>query len=389
MSTEVRPAFPPEFQSALPDLVDALEVGVIVVDKELVVRGWNRWMESTSGRAGGAVIGEHITTVFPDIRPVVLDALRSALDGKPTVLSQSLHRFAFALPAPAGCESLELMQQTTRFAPLDSDAGAARGAIAFVQDVSERVARERDLRAATERAESANRSKSDFLATMSHELRTPIGAMTGYTDLVLEGIYGPVTDAQRQHLERVKSVGKHLLNIVEEILLFARVEAGREETHLAQVDAFQIARDAVAVVDPIAREKGIALVASIPGAPALATTDEVKVRQILINLLGNAVKFTAKGEVSIEARVEDRNGSVVYVVRDTGTGIAPENLDRIFEPFTQLENAYSRTQSGTGLGLPVSRRLARMLGGDLTAHSQPGRGSVFIASVSRSGPDSG
>ena len=388
MQSEVRPGFPTEFQSALPDLVDTLEVGVIIIDGELTVRAWNRWMETASGLSPSSVLGRTLEEVFPTVRPVLTDAIRAALDGKPTVLSQSLHRFTIELPAPAGCEGCDQMQQTTRVAPLAPDDPTARAAVVFVQDVTERVVRERDLRAATERAEAANRSKSDFLATMSHELRTPIGAMTGYTDLVLEGIYGPVTDAQRIHLQRVKSVGRHLLNIVEEILLFARVEAGREETHLAPVDAFQIARDAIAVVDPMAREKGLELVATIPDGRLMATTDEVKVRQILINLLGNGIKFTATGRVALDARADDRKGMIVYAVNDTGTGIAANNLEAIFEPFTQLENAYSRTQSGTGLGLPVSRRLARMLGGDLTVVSTLGEGSTFTASIARSGPES-
>jgi PAS domain S-box-containing protein len=386
MRFDVRPAFPPEFQAALPDVLVALDTGVLVVDQELTIRLWNRWMEAASGLSSAAVVGETLMAVFPDVRPAVVEAFRAAVDGKPSMLSQSLHRFALELPAPAGFDGFEQMQQTLRLVPLGSPDGQSRGAVAFVQDVTERVARERDLRAAIERAETANRSKSDFLATMSHELRTPIGAMTGYTDLILEGIYGPVTPEQKAHLERVKSVGRHLLNIVEEILLFARVEAGREETHLSSVDAFQIAREAIAVVGPMARAKGLALKATIPDAPAMAVTDEVKVRQILINLLGNAIKFTAKGEVSLVARAEDRNGSIVFVIRDTGQGIAASNLDRIFEPFTQVENTYSRTQSGTGLGLPVSRRLARMLGGDLTVESQPGVGSAFTASILRSPP---
>ena len=387
MATEVRPAFPLEFQSALPDVMERLEVGVVIVDRDLRIRAWNRWMEDASGRSRTSVLGQLLTDVFPTVRPTVLEAFRTALDGKPSMLSQSLHRYALEVPAPGGFEGFDQMQQTLRLMPIDSADGSERGVLAFVQDVTERVARERELRAATERAEAANRSKSDFLATMSHELRTPIGAMTGYTDLILEEIYGPVTPEQRGHLERIKAVGRHLLNIVEEILLFARVEAGRETLHLATVDVFQIARDAIAVVDPMARDKGLRLLSDVPAAKAIATTDEVKVRQILINLLGNAIKFTPRGEVSLSARVEDRTGQVVFVVRDTGTGISADNLERIFEPFTQIENAYSRTQSGTGLGLPVSRRLARMLGGDLTVTSELGRGSAFTASIARSGPE--
>jgi signal transduction histidine kinase len=386
MSTEVRPGFSPEFQSALPEVMDALESGVMVVDDDLRIRGWNRWMELVCGRAAVNVIGEPVADVFPSLRPVVIEALRAAVDGKPGLLSQSLHRFAFSLPAPSGYEGFDQMQQTVRFAPLPASDGASRGAIVFIHDVTDRVARERELRAALERAESANRSKSDFLATMSHELRTPIGAMTGYADLILEEIYGPVTDPQRVHLERVKSVGRHLLNIVEEILLFARVEAGRESLHLARVDAFKVAREAVAVVAPMAREKGLALEVDVPAGEAIATTDEVKVRQILINLLSNAVKFTAAGRVSLSARADESNGEIVFAIRDTGTGIAPENLKRIFEPFTQVEGAYARTQSGTGLGLTVSQRLARMLGGDLTVESTVGTGSVFTASIRLDGP---
>jgi PAS domain S-box-containing protein len=380
---EVRPAFPPEFESALPELIDALEVGVIVVDEELRIRGWNRWMEAASGRSGADVIGERLASVFPGMRPAVLDAFRAAIGGKPGLLSQSLHRFAFELPAPAGTEGFDQMQQTVRFAPLQSAESQERGAIAFVQDVTERVARERDLRAATELAEAANRSKSDFLATMSHELRTPIGAMTGYTNLILEEIAGPVTPAQRVHLERVKTVGGHLLNIVEEILLFARVEAGREELHLNTVDAFKVARDAIAVLAPMASEKGLALDDDIPDGCAIAVTDEVKLRQILINLIGNAVKFTSHGRVSVAAGVDGGRGMVFFVIRDTGPGIPTADLERVFEPFTQLESSYSRAHSGTGLGLPVSRRLARMLGGDLTVESKVGRGSAFTASISQ------
>ena len=386
MSTETAHSFPVEFLSALPELVDSIEAGVIVVDADLVVRGWNQWMETASGRAMSTVVGQPIDQVFPGVRSNVLDALRAAIDGKPSMMSQSLHRFAFALPAPANTEGFDLMQQTTRFTPIGGD-GVSRGAVAFVQDVTERVARERDLREATERAEAANRSKSDFLASMSHELRTPIGAMTGYVDLILEEIYGPVTPEQRVHLGRVKSVGRHLLDIVEEILLFARVEAGREEPHVESTDAFQLARDAVALVGPMAREKGLRLVTDIPAEAAPTRTDVVKARQILINLLGNAVKFTTRGEVRLSASLDDLSGKVVFVVQDSGIGISAGDLERIFEPFTQIENVYSRTQPGTGLGLPVSRRLARMLGGDITVTSVEGVGSTFVASIARSGAE--
>jgi PAS domain S-box-containing protein len=370
--------FPAEYQPALADVVDALDVGVIIVDRDLVIRGWNRWMESASGRDANSVIGQPLHAVFPNTRATIIDALKTAVNGKPMFLSHSLHRYAFELP-PSGEMGFEQMQQTVRFTPLPQVDGEPCGAIAFVQDVTERVARERDLREATERAELANESKANFLTTMSHELRTPIGAMTSYVDLVVTGVYGPVTDEQRKHLTRVKTVGGHLLNIVEGILQFARVEAGREELRLGPADAFEIAREALAVIHPMASEKGLEVKSDIPDGAAPLTTDAVKLRQILINLLGNSIKFTERGTVSLSVRVEANRA--VFVVSDTGVGIAPADLDRVFEPFVQIDGPHHRTQTGTGLGLAVSRHLARMLGGDVTAESRLGEGSSFRASV--------
>jgi signal transduction histidine kinase len=272
------------------------------------------------------------------------------------------------------------MQQSARILPtLDAD-GAWSGAVALIQDVTERVEREASLRAAMVEAQRANQTKSDFLAAMSHELRTPIGAMSGYADLLADDIFGPVSEVQRAQLRRIKSVGTHLLSIVEEILTFARMEAGHEVMSYAMVNAGVVARQALDVIDPLAAKKGLELSVDIPVHKIELRTDEVRVRQILINLLGNAAKFTTAGRVALTLRATNA-GDVVFEISDTGSGIAPDDLQRIFEPFVQVEGGWTRTHSGTGLGLSVSRGLARLLGGEVSAVSREGSGSTFTLTL--------
>jgi signal transduction histidine kinase len=255
------------------------------------------------------------------------------------------------------------------------------GAIAFIQDVTERVAREEELRAAIARAELASQAKSEFLASMSHELRTPLSAVVGYADLLTMEIPGPILPAQLEQLERIKRCSWHLLDLVEEILTFARTEAGREVLDLADGDAREIARDALVLLEPQAAKKGLRVELALPDAPVPLHSDRTKVRQILVNLLGNAIKFTEKGTVSLT--VDAAGDRVHFVVRDTGPGIPPEQTERIFEAFTQLDQSRTRVKGGTGLGLPVSRNLARLLGGDLLVESTPGAGSTFHVHIAR------
>jgi PAS domain S-box-containing protein len=361
----------------LHEIGDVLEVGVLQVDTDLVIRGWNRWLETASGLSASDVVGRLLVQTFPGIRDSPAEqAFRHALAGGTTVFAHRFHRYLLLFPPPAGVEGFDCMQQSARVVPVADENGRVSGAMALIQDVTERVAREEDLRDALLRAETANRAKSEFLAAMSHELRTPIGAVSGYADLLAEGILGPVSSTQRDHLTRIKSVSTHLLRIVEEILTFARVEAGREEVHLSASEAGAIAREAANAVEPLTMKKGLRLELCLSDAPIPMVTDEVKVRQVLINLLGNAVKFTDRGTVSLSVSATGPQ-TVVFTVQDTGLGIAMADLERIFEPFTQADSSLARAHEGTGLGLPVSRQLARLIGGDVTVSSQPGAGSTF------------
>lgn len=225
----------------------------------------------------------------------------------------------------------------------------------------------------------ASQAKSDFLAVMSHELRTPLNAVLGYADLLLLGVPEPLPDTARSQVERILASTRHLLELIEEILSFSRLEAGREAVHAEDVDIGELVRDVASMTEPLAKEKALRFAVHAPAKGTLFRTDSRKVRQILINLLSNAVKFTDEGEVTLAAAVEDDR--LRLRVSDTGIGIPPEHRERIFDPFWQIEQGATRRASGTGLGLSVTRRLARLLGGDVSLESERGRGSTFTVEL--------
>ena len=357
------------------DLGDVLEIGIITLDADLVVQIWNRWLENASGLAAADVVARPLLDTFPQLRGTHVElALRRAASGSPVVLSQRFHQYVlpFASTATPGFAH---MQQSARLLPMRDARQDVHGVLVILEDVTDRVAREEELRDAMVAAQSASKAKSEFLASMSHELRTPLAAMVGYADLLLNDMVGPTTALQQDHLGRLKACAFHLLGIVEEILTFARAEAGREQIHTQTLDAVALARTALDLVEPQLRAKRLAMKVDVPVTPLTIATDAVKLRQILVNLLGNAVKFTREGQIALT--VVDLGTHVQFTVTDSGPGIAPEDLSRIFEPFTQLEQSWNRANGGTGLGLPVSRQLAHLLGGDVTVSSERGVGSTF------------
>ena len=237
--------------------------------------------------------------------------------------------------------------------------------------------------AARDEAQQANRAKSDFLAVMSHELRTPLNAIIGYGSLLRDGIPDPATSGQRKQIERIGASAKHLLALIDEVLTLSRLELGRERITPTEVGVATLVEEAAAMMEPEVQKKGLALSIVMPEQEVTMVTDAGKLRQALVNLLGNAVKFTDHGEVCIRARYERDAEQVEFEVEDTGIGIDAQHLPRVFDAFWQVDQAPTRRVGGTGLGLHVTRRLVRLLGGEVAARSTVGHGSCFSIRVSR------
>ncbi len=226
-----------------------------------------------------------------------------------------------------------------------------------------------------EAAQEADRLKSAFLATMSHELRTPLNSIIGFTGIVLQGLAGPLNDEQVKQLGMVRSSARHLLDLINDVLDISKIEAGQVKVVSEPFNVRQAIGEAVQRVTPLAEEKALALVVEVAPEVGQIVSDRRRVEQILINLLNNAVKFTEQGEVRVTCRVDE--GRLVTRVADTGIGIKPEDMDKLFKPFRQIETGLARRYAGTGLGLSICKKLVETLGGEIWVESEWGVGSAF------------
>jgi signal transduction histidine kinase len=223
--------------------------------------------------------------------------------------------------------------------------------------------------------QAASAAKSQFLANMSHEFRTPLNAIIGFTEVLQDGLAGPLNDDQVEYLTDIHNAGKLLLRLVNDVLDIAKIEAGRLELYYETFPIAQVIRDAITTLRPAAEKKGLDLRWQLPPDLGVITADQIRLKQILFNLLSNAVKFTDSGSVSVSAQIE--GGDLKLMVADTGIGIRPEDHDRIFVEFSQVDASHGRKYEGTGLGLSLSKRLVEAHGGRIWFESEIGKGSVF------------
>ena len=315
---------------------------------------------------------EFLAMTVKDIRPPtevpqLEEALRKASDGS---AAHHLHRH---WKKDGTIIDVEVSTQ-------EIDFEGRRARVATIIDVSERERLFRDEQTARAEAERANKAKTDFLATMSHELRTPLNAIAGYAELMEVGIHGPVTDKQRESLTRIQRSQRHLLSLINDVLNFAKLSAGRVEYEITDVPVRVAVRTVEELVTVHLQGKSLEFVRSDCDDGRVVRADPDKLQQILLNLLSNAIKFTEDGgRVRIACAGDD--GVVSITVADTGMGIPEDRLQHIFEPFVQVDRGLTSRHEGTGLGLSISRDLARGMGGEIVVRSELGRGSVFTLTL--------
>lgn len=239
--------------------------------------------------------------------------------------------------------------------------------------------RTEELSLAMHKAQVADMLKSAFLATMSHELRTPLNSVIGFTGILLRQMPGPLNDEQKKMLSIVQNSARHLLSLINDVLDISKIEAGELELHMKEIELVPIIEDVFALINPQAEEKGLELNLRVSDHPRFITVDERRFEQVLINLMGNAVKFTFQGKITLSYYAE--NNFLILRIEDTGIGIPNEMLSKLFQPFMQVDMGIDRKFEGTGLGLFISRKIIEMMGGSIEVQSEPDKGSCFTITL--------
>jgi PAS domain S-box-containing protein len=369
-------------------IIAGAQEGIIVYGPDLRFKVWNPFMENISGIAAEKVLGRFAHEIFPFLtEDKVMPRLKRALNGEHP--GQVEFRFEVGDAGQSGWAS-------DLTSPLRDSHGAVIGVIGIVRNITEvkhaelamrelndrleaRVAeRTTELANAMQAAATANMAKSVFLANMSHEIRTPMNAIIGLTHLALQH----VSDARgRDYLDRIQQSAHHLLGILNDILDVSKIEADKLELEHIDFELQDVLDTFVNLVGDRAAAKGLALVFDVaPDVPRHLTGDPLRLGQVLVNYGNNAVKFTERGEIRVAVSLLERAGAEVtlrFAVRDTGVGIAPDRVGRLFNSFEQADASTSRQYGGTGLGLSIARRLAQMMGGEVGVDSRPGEGSTF------------
>ena len=375
-------------------LAESASDGIVTIDEHSTILSVNPAAERLFGYPARALIGNRLTRLMPERfrKPHAQGIARYATSGTRNIPWQGIR--------------LPILTSDGREIPTEISfgefmSGGRRVFSGIIRDVSQQIAAEaalsasnEELRQAAEResqlrheAEAANLAKSDFLAVMSHELRTPLNAIGGYAELIALGVHGPVTAEQLEDLRRVKQSQRHLLGLINQVLNYTRVETGSLRYDPTDVPVREAVAAAEALVVPQMTEHGLTYDDLECAEELVVRADADKMQQILLNLLTNAIKFTDRGGHIRLACSTTADRHVAISVIDTGVGIAPEKLESVFEPFVQVDQRLTRANQGVGLGLAISRDLARGMDGDLSAVSTPGAGSTFTLTLPAAGRD--
>jgi signal transduction histidine kinase len=265
-------------------------------------------------------------------------------------------------------------------AEMRNGSGVLEGYVWLAQDMTELKRVQGELVRAKDAAEEANRAKSAFLANMSHELRTPLNAVIGYSEMLQEVVEDRGQQDLLPDLAKIRWAGKHLLGLINDVLDLSKIEAGKVELSIESLDVSPLIEDAISTIRPLLAQNGNRLEVHCAGALGATLGDQTRLRQVLVNLLSNACKFTENGLIRLEARRVHRKNAewMEFRVADTGIGMSQDQLDRLYRPFMQADASTTRKYGGTGLGLAISREFCQMMGGTLSAESELGKGSAFI-----------
>jgi PAS domain S-box-containing protein len=357
-------------------LVQNSPVAIVTVDMAGDVSSWNPAAERLFGFTRAEALGcslDVLITTTPEMLEEAKDFTRHVKGEARLVhsITRRCHRDG------------TLVEVEVLAAPVDVKDPYA-GSLAIYHDITELKQAQQELQKAKEAAESANRAKSTFLANMSHELRTPLNAVIGYSEMLIE-------DAEEQgqkefipDLQKICEASKQLLSLINDVLDLSKIEAGKMELYLETFEVMHLIQDVVSTVQPLVEKNANNL--KIHSTDDLGTmyTDLIKVRQGLINLLGNASKFTEHGTIGLDAARQTVDGAdwITFSVSDTGIGMTPEQMEKLFQPFSQAEASMTHKYGGTGLGLEITRRFCEILGGDITVKSELGVGSTFTIRLS-------
>jgi PAS domain S-box-containing protein len=386
-------------EARLADIINFLPDATFVINKEGVVIAWNRAIEMLTGARAKDMLGkrryEYSMPFYGEKRPMLIDLVLNAdID-----LSEKYENIKWqddgSLVGEAYIPNLKegaLYLVGSAAVLYDSD-GRIYGAIESMRDNTEHKLYEENLKSAKERAEDATKAKSEFLANMSHEIRTPLNAVIGMTGLLMETDLKP---EQRDYLETIQSSGNALLALINDILDFSKIDGRKMILENQAFDLQSCIELSVDLVAAKAAQKRLDLAYLVDEkVPRMLFGDATRLRQILVNLLGNAVKFTEKGQIVLSvssSRLEDGRFELQFAVKDTGIGISPENMGKLFQSFTQVDSSTTRVFGGTGLGLAISKRLVELMGGRIWSESEPGLGSTFyftakLAAIENNGAD--